>query len=374
MFMRLIVFALLLLVTFQVNAQGASEVCPVEARVRREARFEPGGLILTAFDRSGLWVVDIDGRVRYPLDNTRLCGTNCRLSPDATSVTYLDGKEETYRRMTLDGVYRETLYEDTANDVLYWSPDTLLIYTAGKRAYLQNANGSRVEIDMSSIISLQPGGLWALALDYRDGVFVRQLLNIALRNAPDSARVEVGPEARYYNAASWSPDGQWVAAVVPVTEDGVTGGEIVVANPLTKESYQATELLVNGERLRIGGIGTGGLSWSPDSRYVAFWGAPLTGDDPEIDVEPASLYVYDHEEGETRHYCGVTIEDITPEPPRLIWSPDGSHVAFAGNPPDDSRGSLLLALNVETGVFTELTDGMSNLLGRPNLLAWGRRP
>ena len=201
MFMRLIVFVVLLIATFQVNAQGPTEVCPVEARVRRETRFEPGGLILTAFDRSGLWVVDIDGRVRYPLDNTRLCGTNCRLSPDATSVTYLDGEEETYRRMTLDGIYRETLYEDTAHDVLYWSPDTLLVYTAGKRAYLQNVNGSRVEIDMSSIISIQPGGLWALALDYRDGVFVRQLLNIALRNAPDSARVR----AYFWNPMRLTP-------------------------------------------------------------------------------------------------------------------------------------------------------------------------
>ena len=192
MFMRLIVFAVLLLVTFQVDAQGPTEVCPVEARVRREAQFQPGGLILTAFDRSGLWVVDIDGRVRYPLDNTRLCGTNCRLSPDATSVTYLDGEEETYRRMTLDGIYRETLYEDTANDVLYWSPDTLLVYTAGKRAYLQNANGSRVEIDMSSILSIQPGGLWALALDYRDGVFVRQLLNDSGDAAIVRATIDLG--------------------------------------------------------------------------------------------------------------------------------------------------------------------------------------
>ncbi len=372
--MRFTVFLFLLLVTLSTSASAQDEVCPAAARVPRGAQFDPGGLILTAFDRSGLWVVDIDARVRYPLDNTRLCGTNCRLSPDATTVTYLDGEEETYRRMTLDGIQRETLYADTANDVMYWSPDTLLIYTAGKRAYLQNVNGTKVELDVSTIISIQPGGLWALALDYRDGMFVRQLLNLALKNAPDSPRVDVGPEARYFNAAAWSPDGQWVAAVVPVTSDGVTGGEIVVASPLTKESQQVTDLLATAGPLRIGGVGTGGVSWSPDSRYVAFWGAPLIGDDPETDVEPASLYVYDHQSGETRHYCGVTVEDITPEPPRLIWSPDATHVAFAGNPPDDSRGSLLLALDIESGVFTELTEGMSNLLGRPNILAWGLRP
>jgi hypothetical protein len=372
--MRSMVFVLLMLTAAGAGAQSTDEVCPAVPRVPREASFDPGGLILTAFDRSGLWVVDIDARVRYPLDDTRLCGTNCRLSPDATTVSYLDGDEEIYRRMTLDGIYRETLYADTANDVVYWSPDTLLIYTAGKRAYLRNAAGSLVEIDVSSVISIQPGGLWALALDYRDGVFVRQLVNIALKDAPDSPRIDVGPEARYFNAAAWSPDGRWVAAVVPVTAGGATGGELVVASPDTRESNQVTDLLSTVGPLRIGGVGTGGVSWSPDSRYVAFWGAPLTGDDVEADVEPASLYVYDHQTGGTRRYCGVTIEDTTPEPPRLIWSPDGTHVAFAGNPPDDARGSLLLAVDVETGVFTELTEGMSNLLGRPNILAWGLRP
>ena len=372
--MRWSIFVLLLLLTSVTNAAAPTEVCPAAARIPRERVFEPGGLILTAFDRQGLWVVDIEARTRYPLENTRLCGTNCRLSPDGRTVTYLDGEEELYRRMTLDGLYRETLYDDTANDVLYWSADTLLIYTAGKRAYLKNAAGNLTEIDMSTIISIQPGGLWALALDYRDGVFMRQLFNIALKNAPGNPRVEVGPEARYFNAAAWSPDGVMVAAVIPAEADGVTGAELVIANPNTKETTQVTDFLATVGAIRIGGIGTGGVSWSPDSRYVAFWGAPLTGEDPEIDVQPASLYIYDHELGETRHYCGVTVEDITPEPPRLVWSPDGTHIAFAGNPPDDMRGSLLLALDIESGVFTELTEGMSNLMGRPNILAWGLRP
>lgn len=372
--MRWSVFAVFLLMTISAHADAPTEVCPAQARVPRERVFEPGGLILTAFDRQGLWVVDIDARTRYPLENTRLCGTNCRLSPDARTVTYLDGEEERYSRMTLDGVQRETLYEDTANDVLYWSPDTLLIYTAGKRAYLKNASGNLTEIDMSTIISIQPGGLWALALDFRDGVFVRILFNIALKDAPGSPRIDVGPEARFYNAAAWSPDGALVAAVVPVENGDTAGAELVIADPVTKESRQVTDFLATVGPVRIGGIGTGGVSWSPDSRYVAFWAAALTGDDPEIDVLPASLYIYDHETGETRHYCGVTVEDITPEPPRLVWSPDGTKVAFAGNPPDDLRGSLLLALDIESGVFTELTEGMSNLLGRPNILAWGLRP
>lgn len=347
--------------------------CPAQPRVMRERVFEPGGLILTAFDRSGLWVVDIEGRSRYPLENTRICGTNCRISPDARTVTYLDGEEELYRRMTLDGVLRDTLYEDTANDVQYWSEDSLLIYTAGQRLYLQGTSGL-VELDNRGVISVQPGGFWALALDYRDGRFMRQLVNLVTRRAPDSPRVEVGPEARYANAAAWSPDGTLLAAVVPVAEDAADGAELVIASPDTREANTVTDLTAEFGPLRLGGVGTGGVSWSPDSRFVAFWGSPLTGLDPEIDVAPASLYVFDTLSGETRSYCGVTIEDHTPEPPRLVWSPDGTHVAFAGNPPDDTRGSLLLALDVDTGVFTELTAGMSNLLGRPNVLAWGTRP
>lgn len=373
--MRLMIaVAALLLLGFSAHADAPTESCPVPARVARERIFEPGGLILTAFDRQGLWVVDIDARTRYPLEDTRLCGTNCRLSPDGRTVTYLDGDEELYRRMTLDGVYRETLYSDTANDVLYWSDDTLLIYTAGRRSYLLNPAGVLTEIDTTGVLSIQPGGLWAVALDYRDGVFVRQLMNLALRSAPNNPRIDIGPEARFYNAVEWSPDGEWVAAVVPVTQGDVTGGELVLANPNTREVRQVTDLLETVGPLRLGGLGLGGVSWSPDSRYVAFWGTPLTGDDPEIDVEPATLYIYDRQEDETIHYCGTSIEDTTPEPPRLVWSPDGSHVAFAGNPPDDHRGSLLIALNVESGVFTVLTDGLSSLLGRPNILAWGLRP
>jgi hypothetical protein len=42
--------------------------------------------------------------------------------------------------------------------------------------------------------------------------------------------------------------------------------------------------------------------------------------------------------------------------------------------PGDDRGYLLLALNVETGIFTELSEGIYPTLGGPNPVAWGLAP
>jgi hypothetical protein len=49
-------------------------------------------------------------------------------------------------------------------------------------------------------------------------------------------------------------------------------------------------------------------------------------------------------------------------------------VAFAGDVPNDNKGALLLALNIESGVFTELSNGVYPALGQPNVIAWGRAP
>ncbi|MDQ7036624.1 MAG: hypothetical protein Q9P01_17875 [Anaerolineae bacterium] len=66
--------------------------------------------------------------------------------------------------------------------------------------------------------------------------------------------------------------------------------------------------------------------------------------------------------------------DHTPNTPRLVWSPDGTHIAFAGNVRGDNKGTLLLALNIETGIFTELSDGIFPAMGQADVYAWGFAP
>ncbi|MBL8166424.1 MAG: hypothetical protein JNJ61_30860, partial [Anaerolineae bacterium] len=60
--------------------------------------------------------------------------------------------------------------------------------------------------------------------------------------------------------------------------------------------------------------------------------------------------------------------------PRLKWSPDATHLALGGNVPGDERGYLLMALNLETGVFTELSEGIYPTLGGADPIAWGLMP
>jgi hypothetical protein len=73
-------------------------------------------------------------------------------------------------------------------------------------------------------------------------------------------------------------------------------------------------------------------------------------------------------------YCGYSTTEHTPNPPRLIWSPDSTHLAFGGNVPADDKGYLLLALDTTTGIFTELSNGLFPALGTADPVAWGLRP
>ena len=57
--------------------------------------------------------------------------------------------------------------------------------------------------------------------------------------------------------------------------------------------------------------------------------------------------------------------------PRLQWSPDGTHLAFGGNIPADDKGYLLLSLDTDSGVVTELSDGIFPVVGTADVIAWG---
>nr|MCU0474596.1 hypothetical protein [Anaerolineae bacterium] len=125
---------------------------------------------------------------------------------------------------------------------------------------------------------------------------------------------------------------------------------------------------------RLGGTSVSSLSWSPDSQRIAFWAAPLPDPSAPEQAGAAYLFVHDLTSGQTRRYCGYTTTGHTPNPPRLMWSPDGTHIAFAGDLENDGRGFILFALDVSEGVFYEMSAGVYPALGAANVLAWGLRP
>jgi hypothetical protein len=357
---------------------GLRQVCPSTPIESAAANYHPDGLILTSFDRTALWVYDIANARRYPLPETVPCSSNCRLSPDARWITYFNNTINTFNKMHLDGTNR-TLVSEYASDVDWWAGGTYLIWTPGHRAYLQ-ADGSteRAYLDVEGIISVQPGGHWGLLVEQNEDGFERAMIDLSMRNLVgiSDQRVDLGEDYRYFNAQSWSPDGHWLAFVKPMLDDNdvVTANEIYAIAPTDPEPTQWTNLTSVYGAARINGLAVGELSWSPDSAHIAFWVTELTGADPEANTGSAVIHILDVNSGDLAVYCGFATNEHTPNPPRLVWSPDSTHIAFAGNVPGDERGYLLLALDTATGVFTELSEGVYPALGTADVVAWGLPP
>jgi WD40 repeat protein len=340
--------------------------------------FQPGGIILTSFDRTALWVYVIDSGRRYPLPDTMPCGSNCRLSPDARWITYFNNAINTFNKMHLDGTGR-TLVSDYASDVDWWADRTFLIWTPGHQAYLQTENSTEREyLNVTSVISVQPGGRWGLLVEATGDSFKRALINLERRDlvGVSDERVQLGADRAYFNAQSWSPDGRWLAYVAPTIDedDTVIGNEIYAISPGDSEPTRWTDLTSAYGVTRVNGLAVGELSWSPDSTRLAFWVTELMGADPEANTGNGVIHILDVETGDVTVYCGYATTEHTPNPPRLVWSPDGTHIAFGGNVPGDERGYLLLALDTETGTFTEFSEGIYPALGTPDVVAWGLPP
>lgn len=375
----LFILAVTLALSIAAHSQGSlNEICPVAGIQQAGPGFQPGGIILTSFDRTALWVYDIDRQRRYPLPDTAPCGSNCRLSPDARWITYFNNAINTYNKMRLDGTGR-TMISEYATDVDWWSEGTFLIWTPGHQAYLQTEGSTeRQYLNVDGVISVQPGGHWGLLVEQNGDGFKRALINLELRDlvGVGDGRVELGEDRPYFNAQSWSPDGRWLAYVAPTIDedDRVIGTEIYGIAPSDSEPTQWTDLTSVYGATRINGIAVGELSWSPDSRHIAFWVQELTRSDPAANTGNAVIHVLDVETGETISYCGYATTEHTPNPPRLVWSPDGTHLAFGGNVPGDDRGYLLLVLDISTGTFTELSEGIYPALGTPEVIAWGLPP
>lgn len=370
---------LLLWLVPHVGANNTLEICPSVGIQPWSSDFEPDGIILTAFDGSGMWVYNVANNQRYPLPDTHPCGTNCRLSRDATWITYVNAQNDTYGKMRLDGTER-TLLAEYAADVEWWSDDKLLIWTPGHTAYLRLENGTdREYIDVDGIVSVQPYGHWGVLIEQDGDNFKRTLVNLDMRGLQGVAeqRVDLGGTIPYFDAASWSPDGQWLAYVSQVgfdTNANTAGAEIFAIHPGDVAPTQLTDLNGLYGAVRINGRTMGELSWSPDSTHIAFWVIELTGPSPEGDIGNAVIHVLDVNTQQLSVYCGFSTSEHTPNPSRLIWSPDGTHIAFGGNIPGDERGYLLLALDAATGVFTELSEGIFPALGSPDPIAWGYVP
>jgi WD40 repeat protein len=371
--------AALILTPSRVFAQATPvEVCPGNGIQPRPTEFEPGGLILTTFDRDAIWVYNIATDSRYPLPETVPCGRNCHVSSDGQWILRM-GEDLNYYKMRLDGTQR-TLLVGGAAEVRWWNLETLLVWTPDQRVFLlpdgaPNTEDQRIYLDGRGVVAVQPGGQHALTIQQGENVgFVRVLENLELRGlvgVAGAAPVILGPDTPYANDAAWSPDGSYLAYVRQAeTNAGNASSEVYGVRPGDTAPAQWTDLTTTYGPVRVNGQLIGDLSWSPDSTRVAFWVIPRGDGGPETDGE-ARLHLYDTRDNRLRSYCGFTTTEHTPTPPRLVWSPGSTHIAFGGNVPNDNKGYLLLALNVADGTLTELSEGIFPALGTADVMAWG---
>jgi hypothetical protein len=345
-------------------------VCPLSGVQPRPAQLETGGVILAALDRRNQWAINLDRRTRYPLPGTRPCAGNCHLSEDARWISYLDNASEAFGKIRLDGSEATPIVEKTT-ELSWWSGETLLAWSSTHRASLIDEAGQvLVSFDTRGLISIQPGGTWALRLIYDEGIFRRVLE--PLDHDDSETRILLGEDRQGFSATDWSPDGRYLAYISPSPDDTDSGEVYMIAPDDETIPTQLTDFASEGGLL-LGGQTPGGLRWSPDSEKLVFWSQPLDGEEPI-----ATLHVIDLTTGELRRLCGLTVDlseqTITPDPPELIWSWDSQYVAFGANPDDDLRGTLLIAVNVEGGVYIELSDGLTSAPGGASVVAWGQLP
>ncbi|PJF28873.1 MAG: hypothetical protein CUN52_11240 [Phototrophicales bacterium] len=378
---------LLILFCFAPNltqAEGSlTEICPDITLQNRWEGFAGDGIILTTFDGYWMWTYDVKRNVRYALEGIPACGSNCHLSRDGMWITYLrvmrgDFIRTGYGKMRLDGSLRTLLVENVA-EVEWWSDTALLVWDRNyAQAYLQSENGWRFEtLDVRGITRVQPSGYWGLHIRAEGDVFYRSLLNLRTRNRPPEGqvRVEIGENIRYFNAGAWSSDGRRYAFIMPMMQaDEHLSSEVFLFNPNDRSISQITQLTDEYGAIRINGLNPSELSWSPNNQKIAFWVLPLGDDSPEAPTQTAILHILDVITHDITRYCGYRAETHTPNPPKLRWSPDGVYIALGGNPPNDNRGALLMALHTETGVFHVLSAGLASTFGNTDVIAWGIKP
>lgn len=354
-----------------------TKVCPTTGIQPRATDFQPGGIILTSFDKSAIWVYNIDNGRRYPLPDTAPCSSNCHLSPDATWLTFFNDPTNTFNIMHVDGTQRSLVSENAA-EVEWWDANTYLVWTPAKQAYLiPIAGGDREYLNVDSVISVQPGGRYGLEVQPKDDFFERWLVNLQLRGLDGISDdpVDLGADKAYFDAQSWSPDGKWLGYVAPVAVgSNQVGGEILGIKPGDTSPTQWTHLTSIYGAERINGVAVSDLSWSPDSSRIAFWVTEITGPDFTSNLGSSVIHILDVNTGELKVYCGFSTTEQTPNPPRLVWSPDSTYLAFGGAVPGDNKGYHLLAMDTASGAITSLTQGIYPVFGSPYVVAWGNQP
>lgn len=110
------------------------------------------------------------------------------------------------------------------------------------------------------------------------------------------------------------------------------------------------------------------ISWSPDSRFIAYTCKPLTGTEYALSTD-SDIFLYDTLNGTTRNINKGEGEEFVGYDKYPVFSPDCSKVAFQSmrRPGNESDKSRLYVYDLKNGTFKDLTAKFDHSAGN---VAW----
>jgi hypothetical protein len=349
--------------------------CPAETLYsvsNPPAAYKPSGRIYAPLLGDPLWVIEPENGTRFEAPEIPQCGRglNCKLSPDKQwilaqtyELIYVIRPDNSDQRILWDlrtpehptPVPRELNWSGNRNlewiapipmtpegggDVYYrdgYARDTLNVFPDPK-PWIPELSINELP---TQFISLQPGGLWAVAsTSYNTGVgtgFKYYLYNIETSDYQMFAQYE-----HEGITVSWHPQGDRLFYRFPYA-----------GSP----TYQVTFPQASNQRLGFSAMGT----WSNDGRYRVY----------ASDDQAYPVVVWDSQTGQFRRYC-IPETGARTYGGSFTWSPDNQYIALQTFLPKDESvegvGQHTLILNIETGEVVDLTTGASSIV------MWAQEP
>jgi Tol biopolymer transport system component len=216
---------------------------------------------------------------------------------------------------------------DNLQSDLYISPDaTQVAYVADQHIYTLGTDGTPPQqVTQTAGVYGAAGSPLAWSPDggqiaFYEGEYPFQRINVINLDGTNRRVLTPEPDFQIYHShLVWSPDGGTIAFYQP-------------SNP-----PDSNQEIIKTVDLSSGTIATltrpgfyNALSWSPDSRYLAFTSGSQ--------FERQTMFVYDLASGD------FTV--LTPDPFQNVltsaWSPDGNWIAFTATPIGDELGTQIL--------------------------------
>ncbi|MBZ0289650.1 MAG: hypothetical protein K8I30_18655, partial [Anaerolineae bacterium] len=306
--------------------------------------------------------MDVSRVLAVPLYRTADWVVNLAWSPNAEHIAFITDENGYYRLYTLDmdGSARRLTDQTASSRSPEWSPDSQSISFESQQftqsmVYVVSADGQRIRDLMGSgsnaDLQWSPDGTQAVLSSWIGGNTTYEIYLMDAEACIDGTAL-CSPRRLTTNSAndwrpSWSPNGEQVVFL----SDRSSAWEIYAIDA----DCEACE----DEARRLTDMGVAGfttLSWSPDSRWLAFVVAPIDRGSMiyMLDMDCAALL--------TDESClhRIAVNAHSPE-----WSPDGQSIVYYRSEGEDSSIGLLDTVCIETGC-----QGYERRLTPPGLRVW----